>query len=301
MAQSGKAAIRLRHYFIGTEHILLGLLDGENEATAALTRLGVDLAAVRRAVEERAPPAPPPGQAVLRGGAIPFTPRSKRALEEAMRIAQRLEDDHVGCEHLVLGLLAEGEGIAARALERVVSFEPLEEAALAVRGSGDWRGLQAGSAAMEDMAFDWARDDARRALAAARRAAVGLAHEFIDGEHILLGILDASDSTAVRALARLGVEASAVQAEVERHREPRPPSRHGPGFAFSLRAKRMLGLAFEEAGRDERIGSEHILLALLVEGRGIAARALAALGVDLEQLRAAVAAARAEKQGDAAG
>ena len=115
MAAARKAATRLGHDFIGTEHILLGLLDsGENKATAALTRLGVDLAPLRRAVEERAPP----GDRAVASGQLPFTPMAKRALELAMIIARALGDDHVGGEHLVLGLLAEGKGIAAEALKK---------------------------------------------------------------------------------------------------------------------------------------------------------------------------------------
>jgi ATP-dependent Clp protease ATP-binding subunit ClpA len=231
---------------------------------------------------------------------LPFTPRAKSALEDAMTIARGLGDDHIGCEHFVLGLLAEGEGVAARALEKFVSFEPLRAAALAVRGGGP-RGLRAGSASMEDMAFDWARGDARAALAAARRAAASLGHNIIDGEHILLGILDAAPSTTVRALAKLGIEPPAVRAQVERNMEPRPPGRHEPGFAFSSRGKRILDLAFEEARGEERIGAEHILVALLAEGQGGAARALAALGADLDGLRAAVAAARSQERDDAEG
>jgi ATP-dependent Clp protease ATP-binding subunit ClpA len=298
-AEARKAAIRFRHDFIGAEHILLGLLAGENEATAALRRLGVDLAALRRAVEDDAGR----GNAPEYQGFVPFTPRAKRAIEEATAIARGLANKHLGCEHLVLGLLAEGEGIAARALERFVSFEKLRASAVAVRGglATSVEKLLRTYLSTEDAALDWADPDAWRALVGAHRAAAALGHELIEGEHLLLAILEAGNSTAVRALARLGVEASGARAAIERHMEPRPPAHTKPGHAFSLRGKRILDLAFEEAGPDELIGSEHLLLALLAEGRGVAARALAALGVELEQFRAAVAAARAEKEGDAAG
>jgi ATP-dependent Clp protease ATP-binding subunit ClpC len=138
MARARRAATRLRHDFIGTEHLLLALLEApENEATAALKRLGVDLARLQHAVEENAPI----GKTVSDASQLPFTPRTKRALEEAMGIAMELQDDHVGCEHLLLGLLAEGEGVAARALASLgVDLEGLRAAVAAARKAGDERG-----------------------------------------------------------------------------------------------------------------------------------------------------------------
>jgi ATP-dependent Clp protease ATP-binding subunit ClpC len=105
-------ARRLNHHYIGTEHILLGLLrDDESVATRALQALGITLEAVRQQVEE----------IVGRGkkmpsGHIPFTPRAKKVLELSLREALHLGHNYIGPEHILLGLLREGEGVAVQAL-----------------------------------------------------------------------------------------------------------------------------------------------------------------------------------------
>src|ERR1700734_3781695 len=102
----------LNHSFIGTEHILLGLIhQGEGVGAAALESLGITLDAVRQKVEEAigtagtAPSAPPP-----------FTPRAKKVLELSLREAMQLGHSYIGTEHILLGLVREGEGVAATVL-----------------------------------------------------------------------------------------------------------------------------------------------------------------------------------------
>src|ERR1039457_7093444 len=108
-------ARRLDHNYIGTEHILLGLVqEGEGVAAKALEALGIGLAAVRQQVEEvvgRGKEAP--------GGHIPFTPRAKKVLERSLREALQLGHDYIGTEHILLGLIREGEGVAARVLVKL--------------------------------------------------------------------------------------------------------------------------------------------------------------------------------------
>jgi ATP-dependent Clp protease ATP-binding subunit ClpC len=102
----------LGHGFIGTEHLLLGLLhEGEGLGAKALESLGITLEAVRVQVEERIGPA---GSAT---GSPPFTPRAKKALELALREARELGHDYVCTEHLLLGIVREGQGDAAKVLE----------------------------------------------------------------------------------------------------------------------------------------------------------------------------------------
>src|SRR5947207_9407082 len=97
----------LNHNYIGTEHILLGLVyDGEGVAAEALESLGISLEAVRLQVEE----------IIGRGasastGHIPFTPRAKKVLELSLREALQLGHDYIGTEHILLGLIREGEGV----------------------------------------------------------------------------------------------------------------------------------------------------------------------------------------------
>jgi hypothetical protein len=105
----------LSHNYIGTEHLLLGLIhEGEGVAARALESLEISLEAVREQVEEiigRGQQAP--------SGHIPFTPRAKKVLELSLREALQLGHDYIGTEHILLGLIREGEGVAAQVLVRL--------------------------------------------------------------------------------------------------------------------------------------------------------------------------------------
>jgi len=105
----------LNHNYIGTEHILLGLIhEGEGVAAKALESLGISLEAVRQQVEEiigQGQQAP--------SGHIPFTPRAKKVLELTSREASQLGHHYIGTEHILLGLIREGEGVAAQVLVRL--------------------------------------------------------------------------------------------------------------------------------------------------------------------------------------
>jgi ATP-dependent Clp protease ATP-binding subunit ClpC len=105
----------LSHSYIGTEHILLGLIhEGEGVAAKALESLGISLEAVRNQVEE----------IIGQGGSspsghIPFTPRAKKVLELSLREALQLGHNYIGTEHILLGLIREGEGVAAQVLVKL--------------------------------------------------------------------------------------------------------------------------------------------------------------------------------------
>jgi len=106
-------ARRFNHDYIGTEHLLLGLIrEGEGVASAVLQKLGLDLETIRIEVEKLVQPGPQ--TQVL--GDIPFTPRSKKALELSAEEARALGHNYIGTEHLLLGLIKEGEGMAYRVL-----------------------------------------------------------------------------------------------------------------------------------------------------------------------------------------
>ncbi len=105
----------LDHNYIGTEHLLLGLIhEGRGVAARALESLGVSLEDVRRNVEEMIGR----GQQAL-SGHIPFTPRAKKVLELSLRESQQLGHDYIGTEHILLGLIREGEGVAAQVLVKL--------------------------------------------------------------------------------------------------------------------------------------------------------------------------------------
>jgi len=105
----------LDHNYIGTEHILLGLIrEGEGAAAKALESLGISLDAVRQQVEEIIGR----GQQVP-SGHIPFTPRAKKVLELSLRESLQLGHSYIGTEHILLGLIREGDGVAAQVLVRL--------------------------------------------------------------------------------------------------------------------------------------------------------------------------------------
>jgi ATP-dependent Clp protease ATP-binding subunit ClpA len=112
---SQEEARRLNHNYVGTEHLLLGLVsEGQGVAAKALESLGISLEMVRAQVEEsigqgqRAPT-----------GHIPFIPRAKKVLELSLREATQLGHNYIGTEHLLLGLVREGEGVAAQVLVKL--------------------------------------------------------------------------------------------------------------------------------------------------------------------------------------
>ena len=104
----------LNHSFIGTEHILLGLVhEGEGVAARALVSLGIELDAVRLKVEETIGP----GSDQVAAGSPPFTPRSKKVLELSLREALQLGHNYIGTEHILLGMIREGEGVGSQVLK----------------------------------------------------------------------------------------------------------------------------------------------------------------------------------------
>jgi ATP-dependent Clp protease ATP-binding subunit ClpA len=105
----------LNHNYIGTEHLLLGLIhEGEGVAAMVLESLGISLEAVRAQVEEIIGQ----GQSAPTGH-IPFTPRAKKVLELSLREATQLGHNYIGTEHILLGLIREGEGVAAQVLVKL--------------------------------------------------------------------------------------------------------------------------------------------------------------------------------------
>jgi len=116
LALARKEADRFNHNYVGTEHLLLGLIKlGQGVAVSVLERLGLDLDTVRMEVEKEVGTGPD----TKISGSVAYTPRVKKVLALANKEAKSLNHSYVGTEHLLLGLLREGEGIAARVLQRL--------------------------------------------------------------------------------------------------------------------------------------------------------------------------------------
>jgi ATP-dependent Clp protease ATP-binding subunit ClpA len=132
-------AVRLKHNHLGTEHLLLGLVhEGQGVGAKALESLGIQLEAVRAQVEEiigqgqRAPT-----------GHIPFTPRAKKVLELSLREAKQLGHDYIGTEHILLGLIREGEGVAAQLLVKLGADLSRTRRQVVGLSTGDAGGMEA--------------------------------------------------------------------------------------------------------------------------------------------------------------
>ena len=126
-------AQRLNHEYIGTEHILLGLIqEGSGVAASVLKNLGIDLKKIRSEIEKIVKGSP----TMVTMGSLPFTPRAKKVLELSLEEASQLGHNYIGTEHLLLGLIKENEGIAARVLTNLgVKLEEVREEVLEFLGA----------------------------------------------------------------------------------------------------------------------------------------------------------------------
>jgi ATP-dependent Clp protease ATP-binding subunit ClpC len=201
----------LGHDYIGTEHLLLALIasSGEGVAHQMLNALGVQHERVRADILAIVGPG-----AGAKPGHIPFTPRSKKVLELSLREALRLRHKTISPEHILLGLIREGEGVAAQILAKEgVDFERLR-GDLVARLGGEPRGRRGrafrtpGDPRFTVGMTKGGANVANRAVSLAAGGPVG-------SQHYLLGVLDDGESAAARALAALGVTREAVEAKLE--------------------------------------------------------------------------------------
>jgi ATP-dependent Clp protease ATP-binding subunit ClpC len=177
----------LNHNYIGTEHILLGLIhEGEGVACRALESMGISLRAARVEVEDII------GQGQSKPtGHVPFTPRAKKVLEMALREALALKHDYIGTEHLLLGLIREGEGVGAQVLQKLGADLNLARQRVIelLRAAG------VESAPVEAQHGDprelvrRAADRARRARELSERLAAGLGDPSVTADDIFFGFL----------------------------------------------------------------------------------------------------------------
>jgi ATP-dependent Clp protease ATP-binding subunit ClpA len=132
----------LNHNYIGTEHLLLGLIhEGEGVAATALESLGISLEAFRGQVEEIIGQ----GQSMPTGH-IPFTPRAKKVLELSLREAKQLGHNYIGTEHILLGLIREGEGVAAQVLVKLgAGLDRVRQQVIQVLSGSAVAGVEAGA------------------------------------------------------------------------------------------------------------------------------------------------------------
>jgi hypothetical protein len=289
-------AQRFQHNYIGTEHLLLGLVgEGEGVAAKVLANLGVELNKVRSAVEF----------IIGRGdrvvlGEIGLTPRARKVIELAVDEARRLNHHYIGTEHLLLGLVREGEGIAAGVLESLgVNLENVRRQTIQCLSTpGDQSSPVRNTVVSSEVALllqtssndldrvDNFTEHARKLLSLALEEAQRFQHNYIGTEHLLLGLVSEGEGVGAKVLEGLGVEPNKVRSAVE--------FIIGRGDRIVLgeigltpRSKKVVELAVDEARRlnHHYIGTPHFLLGMVREGEGIAAGVLESLGVNLEKAR----------------
>ena len=296
-------ARRLQHGYIGTEHLLLGLLRREDGVTAQLlTGLGVELGKVRSAVELVIGRGEQPAT-----GTMHPTPRTKKVLTLAAEEAQRLGRDAVDTPHLLLGLVREGQGVAAGVLESLgATLDTLREAVEAlpedvegeqhreeqeddsgVSGSPWWE--QADGSTAPGGRFDLLTARVKKVLVLAEEEARRLNHNHIGTEHLLLGLVREGKGTGSVVLADLGVDLGKARSTVESvvHRGERPAA---GGVQLNPQATQTIELAVEEARRLRHgyVGTEHLLLGLVREGKARQQAYWSGLDVSAEQVSSAV-------------
>jgi ATP-dependent Clp protease ATP-binding subunit ClpA len=318
---------RLNHNFIGTEHILLGLIqEREGVAAQALGALGIRLEAVRARVEE----------IVGRGestpsGHIPFTPRAKKVLELSLREALQFGHNYIGTEHLLLGLIREGEGVAATVLvglgadlesvrQKVVQLlagrpgsgvppellaDPGTRAAVIATAVPYEPGQTSTSpggelfrAALDRLVLRRFTVSSCRVLLLAESEALRLGTTTVGPEHLLLGLLAEGEGAAAVALGAMGIDLATARDEADRALGRRPLG--GPARAtFSDLALDALERALAEAltvGRDT-VDTRELLLGLVQQaerGLGLMEATFGLLGTSAAAVRETVTAAESD-------
>lgn len=274
-------AERLHHNYLGTEHVLLGIIAlGKGVGVNVLSQFGVDLQNVRAEIERHAIP----GTEKLTGKML-YTPRVKKVLTYAQQEAKGLHHTYIGTEHLLLGLLREGEGIAAQVLINL--NVNLEQTRLDILKELDPNFNSKNAIALGVGNLGNFTPRAIQALSFAREEADRLHQKAIGTDHLLLGIIKLEQGVAVNLLKSLGLDFDSIRAEVEKRACPIFDEKCTGTILYTPRTKRVLEMAKEEAKmlNHRYIGTEHLSLGLLRENEGPAAEIFKHLEVDVEVAR----------------
>ena len=287
-------SIRQNHSYIGTEHLLAALLRTDGTVAArALTSFGIDLVKVRTALEFMVGR----GDQTTSPSEITLSPRTKRVIELSIDEARRMGHAHVGAEHILLGLIREGEGIASGIIESLgVSLPALRMKVIELLG-------QSGTAPRPTYAppptqsrgsgpFNRFTDRAKRVLALAQDEAVRMGHTYIGPEHLLLGLarladLTQADPSMKRIFETLGLTLEQIRTELGKVIPPAQQPSLPTEITLSPETKEVLQIVHESAG-DKPVGPEDLLLAIVRDEQSFGAQLLARLGVTPERVRAAV-------------
>jgi ATP-dependent Clp protease ATP-binding subunit ClpA len=284
LALSQDEAIRFNHNYIGPEHLLLGLVrEGEGVAGRVLDSLHVKLSAVRTKVEEQIGR----GDSTTSPSEIVLSPVVRKIIDDAIEESRNLGHSHVATEHLLLGLIRESDGVAAKILSELgMKLDDIRQRVM-LRLDDPSLSSPLFSTSAGGGPFSRFNERGKRVLALAQAEAMGLKHNYIGTEHLLLGLLSEGDNLAAQVLTSLGVDLAKARTAVEFiigvGAEPTAPS----DITLSPRTKKVIELAIDEARRlgHRGVGPEDILLGLLREGEGIASGVIESMGLSLKKVR----------------
>jgi ATP-dependent Clp protease ATP-binding subunit ClpA len=320
LAMSREEAARLHHEYVGTEHMLLGIIrEGEGVAAAVLQSLTIDLEELQEKIEDTVKS----GKSHQGTGPdLPYTSRAKKVLEFAMSEARELNHSYVGTEHLLLGLLREEKGIAAQVLNdaglsladartevlRILGTDP--GASRADTGHQPWLAqevsrerndrsprtamhddgsIQAGRWARSLTPQRWTSDRAHAVISRARADAAQRRSRYIEPEHLLLAILEEDGGMAAMILERLAIDRVALTRAATGALEETVATQSEImelDITFSTPARAVMRDAFHEARvTRDRVSTDHLLLGLLIEAKCAAARVLADAGLTAHAIR----------------
>ncbi|MDH5677183.1 MAG: hypothetical protein OEZ28_01030 [Nitrospinota bacterium] len=274
-----EAAAREKHEFLGTEHIMFGLLQAPGEVNAGLfRRLKMDLRKLVEQVETMLHKNVPMDEAKPD---VPFSELAKKSLEKSVEIAKELGEENIGQEHLLLGMLSEPKTDASKAFGNIGFDDPAklrEEIRNEIESTKKRKTILA-----------MLNEDASKALVHAKEDAREKWNDSVGTEHILLGMLRNLECPASRVLIKLGSDVRLLQKVI---REITPPGKEKPMDGatphLSLDAKTMIDSAEKEAKEmgHNYIGTEHLLLGMLSLKTCAAASALNRTGIsNLKKVR----------------
>lgn len=285
-------AQRLGNNYIGTEHILLGIIsEGESVAAKVLETLGVDLKKVRSEIEA----------IVGRGGKtvqeeMVFTPRAKRVIELAFEEARQLDHNYIGTEHLLLGVMREGEGVGARVLMNIgvdpanvrvqtlsrLAAEPLPELGQAVLlGSR----LQHAPAPVRPAYLEQTLSTTtKHAIVAALEEAQRRRDPVCTSEHLVFGLAHLEDSAASQMLAQRGILVDVIRSHERTNAAAGAIGEHDVTLSSAAMNTVMDAVRQASSNASPKAKPEHLLLAIAMESDNVGAILLQSLGVDLAKL-----------------
>ncbi len=294
LAMAREEAARLRHEYVGTEHILLGLLrEGEGVASTVLENLSIDADALAAAVEAVVKK---PSGAGRTGPDLPYTSRAKKTLELAMSEARELNHNYVGTEHLLLGLIREEKGVAAQVLaDAGATLDTVRAETVRVLGAAFVDGAEARDPAMRKR-FDWLSrgvvgeslpERVRIVMTSARTLAAQRGSAAFEPAHVALALVLHGEGTANAALRqlefdreRLVASLSALAPDLGTVTPPEGVMERSADLQRALLAAQ----AEQQSWKAPTLATHHVLIALLASDQKVAS-VFSEHGVTLERVR----------------